>query len=223
MIRGRAPSRQHRVPDPYLSDALARGSSVVIFEWGLDGAEPAEEPTVKERSLTDGEDGAASLSDRSPGFGSPYARVNRIVDITLKILRWIAEFLADGTDFRLMAGSSAVGRVSGGGPLCERCRQRRPGRRIRCLQCSKRVGSGCPPDCLLRETRTLSRGRVGLCADWPMRGEGHDHRVETGRAMLRVPAPTRDTTSLREKTVQSDFQTPAAPFSPLSRIFPPRL
>ena len=55
----------------------------------------------------------------------------------------------------------------GGRPLCERCVRQRPGDRVRCLRCQRRVGPGCTPGCLLVELRGTARERVGLCADWP--------------------------------------------------------
>ena len=52
--------------------------------------------------------------------------------------------------------------------LCERCLRQRPGERIRCLSCNRRVGPGCTPGCLLVETvRAGRRQRTGLCVDWP--------------------------------------------------------
>ena len=54
-----------------------------------------------------------------------------------------------------------------GRPWCERCVRQRPGERIRCLRCQRKVGPGCVPGCLLVELRRVSRERVGLCVDWP--------------------------------------------------------
>ena len=54
-----------------------------------------------------------------------------------------------------------------GRQLCDRCRRQRPGDRIRCVRCQRRVGPGCTPGCLLVELRGTARERVGLCADWP--------------------------------------------------------
>ena len=51
--------------------------------------------------------------------------------------------------------------------LCERCLRQRPGERIRCLSCNRRVGPGCTPGCLLVETVRAGRQRTGLCVDWP--------------------------------------------------------
>ena len=51
--------------------------------------------------------------------------------------------------------------------LCARCLRQRPGERIRCLSCNRRVGPGCTPGCLLAETARAGRQRTGLCADWP--------------------------------------------------------
>ena len=70
-----------------------------------------------------------------------------------------------------------------GRQLCDRCRRQRPGDRIRCVRCQRRVGPGCTPGCLLVELRGTARQRVGLCADWP-------HCRSPGVEVSRVQAVT---------------------------------
>ena len=70
--------------------------------------------------------------------------------------------------------------------MCQRCRRHRPNKRVRCISCWRAVGPGCwPNSCLLMKLPILSKTRHGLCADWPLCGEGQDQSwMESVRSML---------------------------------------
>ena len=92
------------------------------------------------RATSSGELGAIGRSSSSTAFPSPYAHAAR---------------------------PPQVRPPRRGRPLCDRCLRQRPGDRIRCVRCQRKVGPGCTPGCLLVELRGTARERVGLCADWP--------------------------------------------------------
>ena len=92
------------------------------------------------RASSSGELGASGRSRSGTGLSSPYAHAARPPPV--RPPRW-------------------------GRPLCDRCLRQRPGDRIKCVLCQRRVGPGCTPGCLLVEWRGAARERVGLCADWP--------------------------------------------------------
>ena len=81
-----------------------------------------------------------------------------------------------------------------GRPLCERCVRQRPGERIRCLRCQRKVGPGCVPGCLLVELRRVSRERVGLCVDWPhCRSFGDEIAWDQAVSDVLLPAESEST------------------------------
>ena len=94
------------------------------------------------RSATEGEAAASGLTPEGTAYPSPFAHA-------------------------APARPLPVGPPQRGRPVCGRCRRQRPGERIRCLRCQRKVGPGCTPGCLLVELRRVSRERVGLCIDWP--------------------------------------------------------
>ena len=156
------------------ADRLVRGRSLPV------GLLPEQLDRVKTairagyRALSAGELGAKGRARTGPGFRSPFAHAARVPPRRA----WQAR------------------------PLCERCRRQRPGERIRCILCQRRVGPGCTPGCLLVEWRRVSRERVGLCTDWPRCGQqSGDSWTEAARAavfppedadprMGRAPGPT---------------------------------
>ena len=94
------------------------------------------------RSSTEGEAAASGLTPEGAACPSPFAHAAAALPLQVRPPRR-------------------------GRPLCERCVRQRPGERIRCLRCQRKVGPGCAPGCLLVELRRVSRERVGLCVDWP--------------------------------------------------------
>ena len=74
-----------------------------------------------DRGWSAGELGAIGRSRSGPGYRSPFAHAVRVPP------------------------------RRAGRPLCDRCMRQRPGERIRCVSCQRRVGPGCTPGCLLVE------------------------------------------------------------------------